>query len=247
MIERVAELLSRCQTASTNLPPTQLYNEGWMLRLALDWFERNRTAKHPFAFCDGARWYSEALLQPAFLPESRGDSKAESFTHADGIVGHFSVRPGERAEATLEADATQLVIIEAKLGSGLSSGVKNAPGFDQAARNVACMANMLYRAGRKPNALTQLGFYVVAPLQQIEANVFGNLVSKDSIRRKVAARAATYAGTRDAWFREAFEPLLDRVALGVISWESVVHQVQSEEYAAFYKKCIAFNPLRGAV
>ena len=95
------------------------------------------------------------LLQPAFLPESRGDAKAESFTHADRIVGHFLVHPGERVEATLKAAATQLVIAEAKLGSGLSSGVRNAPGFDQAARNVACMANMLYRVGRKPNALTQ--------------------------------------------------------------------------------------------
>jgi|SRR5579859_1481181 len=68
------------------MPPTQLFNEGWMLRLVLDWFDRNREIHHPLSFTPDARWYSEALLTSRFLPQSRPDSRAESFTHADAIM-----------------------------------------------------------------------------------------------------------------------------------------------------------------
>jgi hypothetical protein len=53
MSQRVADLLLRCGTETAVLPPTELYNEGWLLRLTLDWFERNRSVTHPFAFDPG--------------------------------------------------------------------------------------------------------------------------------------------------------------------------------------------------
>lgn len=108
MIERIAELLSRCGTKQAVLPPTELYNEGWMLRLVLDWFDRNRTSDHPLALLAKARWYSEALLASQFLPECRIDDRAESFTHADGVIGHFEITPGERQLrcATLPASSS---------------------------------------------------------------------------------------------------------------------------------------------
>jgi hypothetical protein len=248
MIEQVSRLLSQCSSDSAVLAPTELYNEGWMLRLVLDWFDRNRSVPHELAFLAGARWYSEALLAPAFLPEVRGDKRAESFTHADGVVGHFSIRPGERAEATLLPNARQLLVLEAKLGSSLSAGVKNASNYDQAARNVACMANMLAKKQISPKSLERLGFYVVAPSGQINAGVFGELVTKPSIRTKVAARVAQYGGTRDTWFHEAFEPLLESVDLGVLSWESILERVVASEPKSalqeFYALCLRFNPQR---
>ena len=76
------------------------------------------------------------------------------------------------AEANLLPNAKQLVVIEAKLGSGLSGGVKNAPNFDQAARNVACMANMLHRRNLAPTSFDRLGFHVVAPKRQVDGGVF---------------------------------------------------------------------------
>ncbi len=248
MIERVSQLLGQCGSDSAVLAPTGLYNEGWMLRLLLDCFDRNRTVSHELAFLPGARWYSEALLAPAFLPEVRGDTRGESYTHADGLVGHFSIRPGERAEATVLPNARQLVIIEAKLGSALSSGVKNAPGFDQAARNVACMANMLAKERVNPASLERLAFYVVAPSSQISLGVFGDLVTKPSIHNKVAARVGQYGGTRDKWFREAFEPLLENVDIGMLSWEGILERVTSHEtdnaLREFYSLCLRFNPQR---
>ncbi len=91
-------------------------------------------------------WFFEALLASQFLPERRGDERAECFTHADGLIGHFEVRATERSEAVIHPNAEQFVVIEAKLGNPLSKGVKNAPNFDQAARNVACIAELLLRA-----------------------------------------------------------------------------------------------------
>jgi hypothetical protein len=250
MIERVSALLAQCGSSSAVLPPTELYNEGWMLRLVLDWFDRNRGVPHEFSFLPEARWYSEALLAPPFLPESRGDSRAESFTHADGVVGHFAIQPGVRGEATLSASARQLVVVEAKLGSALSAGVKNSADYDQAARNVACMASMLAEKQISPKSLERLGFYVVAPRRQIEAGVFGELVTKSSIRAKVQARVAQYSGARDEWFGRHFEPLLEHLDLSLLSWESILERIQPEEsraaLSAFYSRCLEFNPQRVA-
>ena len=248
MIEQVVKLLKKCSSDSSVMPPTVLYNEGWMLRLVLDWFDRNRVTSHTFAFIPGARWYSEALLAPAFLPESREDKRAEKFTHADGIIGHFNIQPGERGEATALSDTRQLIVIEAKLGSALSSGVKNARNFDQAARNVACMANMLALAQVSAQSLDRLGFYVIAPRNQIDSGVFGDLVSKPSIRKKVAERVAQYNGARDDWFAKAFEPFIENVDLGVLSWESVLEHIYAEDptnrILEFYSLCLRYSPQR---
>ncbi len=246
MLKRIAELLARCGSDSSVLPPTELYNEGWLLRLVLDWFDRNRTFSHQLSFLAGARWYSEALLPSRFLPQRRGDERAESFTHADGVVGHFSIAPGERGDANLLPQPKQFVVTEAKLGSTLSAGTKNAPEYDQAARNVACMAHML--AGVDLTKVERLGFYVIAPDCQIKAGVFGNLVSKESISRKVAVRAAQYGGQWDAWLAGTFEPVLERIDLSVLSWESILGVLPNDEEAAgireFYSLCRRFNPGR---
>jgi hypothetical protein len=129
-------------------PPTLLYNEGWFLRLVLDWFSRHDVQGHPLSFGAGARWFSEALLPSAFLARHRGDRLAESWTHADGVVGHFLIGEGGKALLRLAPEAGQLLVLEAKLFRGLSPGVTKARYYDQAARTVACMAEVLRRAER---------------------------------------------------------------------------------------------------
>jgi hypothetical protein len=102
-----SDILSRCGSDSSVLPPTELFNGGWMLRLVLDWFDRDRQLEHALSFAPDARWYSEALLPSRFLPESRPDPRAESFTHADGVIGHLTVASGDRGDARLLPDAMQ--------------------------------------------------------------------------------------------------------------------------------------------
>lgn len=109
-------------------PATDLSNEGWMLRLILDWFHRNRQLKDGFGFNNKeATWYSEALWPSAFPARSQGDKLAESRTHADGVIGHLTIEEGTTAGLVLKKKAFPFVVIEAKMFSALSKGVKNAP------------------------------------------------------------------------------------------------------------------------
>lgn len=99
MLASLTHILATCGTSDARLPPTELFNEGWMLRLVLDWMSRHPGTPHPLSFCPGASWYSEALLPSRFLPRFRRDTRAEGYTHADGLVGQFS---GDRKKAVEE-------------------------------------------------------------------------------------------------------------------------------------------------
>lgn len=79
--ERVAQLLMRCGHGDSVRPQTALFNEGWMLRLVLDWAAHHPSAVRELTFDEGSRWYSEALLTSRFRPRQRGDTAGEGFTH----------------------------------------------------------------------------------------------------------------------------------------------------------------------
>ena len=91
IVRQIARMLELCSTDQNVFPPTDLYNEGWMLRLLLDWHSRNPNAATPIPFPANSIWYSEALLPSAFLARYRGDELAESWTHADGVIGNFVI------------------------------------------------------------------------------------------------------------------------------------------------------------
>ena len=86
MIKRISKILKLADSENTVMPPTVLYNEGWMLRIVLDWFSQQVSNKHPLSFSKDARWYTEILLPSPFLPRYRKDRLAESYTHADGAI-----------------------------------------------------------------------------------------------------------------------------------------------------------------
>ena len=220
-----------------------------MLRLVLDWFDRHRGIDHPLAFAPGARWYCEAALPSRFFPRARGDPRAESYTHADGIIGHFFIAAGDRGYATLLPDARQFVVIEAKLGSRLSTATKHAPAYDQATRYVACIAHTLGLAGIDPAAMDRLAFYVLAPDRQIQSGVYADLVTKRSIESKVRERASQYKGEQDAWIETTFLQTLARITLGFLSWEVILAALpqtpETKLMTEFYAQCLRFNPLRG--
>jgi len=248
IFKRIETLLKDCGSGQSVMPPTQLYSEGWMLRLTLDWFTSIAIEgkKHPLAVPPGSQWYSEALLPSAFLPEWRGDSRAESWTHADGVIGHFSIGDGAKGNLTLNPDATHFVVLEAKMFSKLSSGVSHAAYFNQAARNVACIAEVLKRAERQAHAFEALGFYVLAPSSQIEQGVFDKDLDKDSLHATVKQRVEGYEGKRDRWFSECFLPVLERLEVKAVSWEELIIYLLASDPAAdqlqyFYERCLEFN------
>ena len=155
------------------------------------------------------------------------DKLAETWTNADGIVGHFNVGGKSKGGLTLRDCATQLVVVEAKMSSKLSSGTKNAPGYNQAARTVACIAETLKHADIEPLQMERLAFFVAAPLEQIDSGVFGDIVTKESIGKRVQDRVDGYRGERNEWFDRWFVPTLEAIGLGVLSWEAVLEGLDS--------------------
>ena len=251
MFNRIMRMLQSCDTDHGILPPSEVYNEGWMLRLILDWFSKQPPADHQLSFEKGARWYSEILLPSQFLPRFQTDPLAESHTQADGVIGHFAIGRSGKSDIDLHVDAKQFVVIEAKIFSNLSKGIKNFKSYDQAARTTACMAETLSIKQRQINDIASLGFYVIAPDKQLKFEpTFQTFLQKDSIRIKVQKRIKAYAAsadaeTKDTWFKKWFLPTLERIDIQNMSWEEILtyigsnDKVNGDALSGFYEKCLA--------
>ena len=188
-------------------------------------------------------------MRTRFLARSRGDKLAEGWTNSDGVIGHITVgSETSKANVGIQEEATQLLIIEAKVFSKLSSGVANAKYFDQAARSVACLAELIRDSGSKAEGFDSLGFFVLAPDCQIKAGVFAGEANKDSILEKVQRRVREYGDSgMDSWLEEWFAPVLERVMVECISWEEIIEHIEladksfGEDLAEFYSLCLKFN------
>jgi hypothetical protein len=215
--------------------------------LVIDWFSTSGITNHPLSFPNDGHWYSEARLPSAFLHRFKGDPLAESHTNADGVIGHFVIGSKGKTDLELTPEATHFAILEAKLYSGLSKGVKNVKYYDQAARNVACMAEILSRADCKSNAFSKLGFYVLAPKDQIKSRTFTSHLDKQSIKDKVNRRISSYDGERDDWFKDWFTPTLEVIDIESISWETILERLSKDgskigdSLKEYYSQCLTFN------
>jgi hypothetical protein len=219
----------------------------------LDWFSRQPASDHQLSFENGTRWYSELLLPSQFLPRYQRDPQAEAYTHADGVIGHFSVGSSGKGDIDLDSDAKQLVVVEAKIFSKLSKGIKNFENYDQAARITACMAETLYLRQGQISDISRLGFYVVAPENQLKFEpTFQTFLEKDSIRIKVQKRIKAYSDPADAeaknrWFKTWFLPTLECIDIQCITWEKIISYINAndrhngEALSEFYENCLALT------
>ena len=101
MLQSISRILNTVGQADSPLKATELFNEGWMLRLVLDHLQTEECPQHPFSFRAGAKWFSEGLLPSPFLAEFRGDLRAEGWTNADGVVGHFAISQYAKGDLSL--------------------------------------------------------------------------------------------------------------------------------------------------
>ena len=253
-LQSILQMLRSADDPGARLfPPTELYSEGWMLRLLL-WHGARGADCLPVRAAEGSGWYSEARLDSPFLKCPGGESNhlAEGQTHADGVLGHFAFRGNTEAGLVVPSDARQLVVFEAKMMSRLSRGTTRAPDYDQAARNVACMAWTLRQAGLHADDLDSLGFFVVAPAELIEReSSFRAWVSQESIARKVEARVEDYKldpERHDAlkdWLLESFHPLLGKLELECVAWEDLLERISTSpdhtQLSEFYQRCLRYN------
>ena len=243
----LSNLINSFDPENPNFRPTELYNESWLVKLVLREASNLSDSEFPIGFLPESSWFSEALLPSAFGARYQGDPLSESRTNADGVVGHIAI--GRQAKADLELDevVTQFTVVEAKVGSPLSAGTSNAKYFDQAARNVACMAEVVARSGASLLDITRLDFVVLAPQSSIEKGTFAEEMSPISIRSKVERRVAEYEGQRDEWYEETFTPTMDHIKLHSLSWEESIDWIGkrapdvADDLSKFYGLCLNFS------
>jgi hypothetical protein len=246
----IAELIKIYQDSLTNtgrpastFAPTELFNEGWLLRAVLrEW----KTGAHasPFRFLPfprGARIYSEGQLYTPFGARFRGDKQAEAHTHADGIAGHFSI-PDTKSGIVLDGSFSYFAVFEAKLSSPLAAGTSNAPTYDQVARTVGCMTNMILQAGRSDGYAGH--FVVLYPRSNLHINP--SRYTKEAISDQIADRIASYegvAGWRQATshFAQHWQHVLDRLDISFVTWEDILSEIANDDLRYFYGLCLQFN------
>src|SRR5689334_17825642 len=114
LLRRVGRMMTTVSGDAACLPATTLHNEGWLLRLVLDvaagLIAADEGLPLPFALDRTARWFSEPLLDSAFLSQFRGDPLAENYTHADAVIGQFAFRADTKIGLRLEPEATHFVV-----------------------------------------------------------------------------------------------------------------------------------------
>ena len=243
----ISELISSFDPANPNFRPTEIYNENWLVKIVMQLASFINDTDYVLGFLPNSTWYSEGLLSTAFKPRYRGDPFGESRTHADCVIGHIRIGYKAKADLELAENAQQFTVVEAKLGSPLSPGVKNAKYFDQAARNVACMAEVMVRADTHPASIKRLDFIVLAPQKSIAKGTFAAEMTKACIREKVKRRVKAYEGQLDSWYKHHFEPTLDKIRLHSLSWDSALEWISGYKSAVadqlnkYYAQCLRFK------
>ena len=246
-MELILDLFTSYDPDSANFRPTEIYNESWLIKIVLSLASSIPPDDYLLSFLPGSDWYSEALLPTVFKARFKGDPLAESRTNADGVIGHFSIGKKAKVDFDLLENAKQFSVVEAKIGSPLAKGTTRAPYFDQAARNVACMAESMAQADIAPEAFDRLDFIVLAPERSIKKCTFKDEMTKDSIQIKTEQRATAYQGEKQAWYQDRFLPTMDRIQLHTLSWEQTIDWLSEykpevrDQLLDFYSKCLEYN------
>lgn len=240
MIDTIVQILSRCSRTDTNICPTILYNEGWMTRLLVEVSIEVQLKLPHLNFGDIRHWYSEGLLSSPFLARTRKDTLAEGYTHADISLGNFRVDSANRGDISIEGTDGIFGVIEAKMGSPLSSGTKNAPDYDQASRNLACIAFNTLSTDHS------IFFGVAAPHKKIEEYGFQDQINVSRLIDKISGRFDMYDS--DSNVNALKEHVLERARTCIcftLSYESWLDALKDHEaYPSLYefmKQCYKFN------
>jgi hypothetical protein len=163
------------------------------------------------------------------------------------VIGHFEIGKHGNGDVSLLPGATHLVVIEAKMFGRLSPGVTHARYYNQAARSVACIADVLQENKIRPGDFRLLGFCLIAPQSRIDEGIFTHNMSRDSIEGIVKKRVYEYGGTKDGWYHDWFLPTIRVITIKTISWEQVIEEIRGmdaksgKELEAFYHLCLTYN------
>ena len=182
----VEDLSECCSTeAGCEIPPiakSEVFNETWMLRLTLALlhdYEGNFNIENKknnilkgIQKAVRKRWVSEGGLHPAF--------KREGPTWADAVIGDIDLGHKMKREIIVDTtnivdvtdeELTGIIVIEAKIGSKLKKGITHDDNYNQAARNIACLAKLVRDQPQSKIrvSISNCGFVVLGPKEKVRA------------------------------------------------------------------------------
>ena len=250
--------------------PTLIYNEGWMMRIIIDQYKRNeyKSNLQYIKLFEGSniknanpRIFSEAQLLPQFY----GEPKNETHTSVDGIMGDFNFRTGTRSGIEMKEVVNKLVVIEAKMASGLDEGITNTgkKDYNQAARTVACMINEIINANGNININNLKMNYVVwypEGNKKIKRQLRDNYLTQEHMVNTIQKRITDYDdehmkkhgknGVSEDFIKN-WENILNKIEIDSNTWEEILDDMESNkrdryygdlcQVKEFYSNCLVYN------
>ncbi len=251
-----------------NIQPTKLlYNEGWMLRFVLKWFDEHREIKHDMINIEaGSRLFFEAALPTKFSELSERelgekDKLWEPYTTADGVYGNFKFDNDDNngyGNLELLENCKQFVVVEAKMFSPFKKGVKNAKEYNQVARTIACMCNVVANSGQNIEDIDVSFFTIIPKGQEDKIASFKGFNRCDCIKNIIKDRYEQYSSRLDYndkknWYDNNFLPLCEKLfggkeSLKLLFWEDIIKFIKDndqtgygESLEKFYDECYKYN------
>ena len=225
-----------------HFPLTDIYNEGWMLRLVLSKLQDNEKLRKAFHCGKEINWFSEAELKSPFLH----GKKRETRTHADAVIGSFEFEEKTKTGVDLpkkREDFHCFYAIEAKMNSPLSKGVTADPNYNQAARYLGCLAYLAF--SNDIVDFDNMGLIICAPKGHKSIN---EMSIQDSYKHLENRIRDYYKANKDnnvetekflSWWEKSKDRFCDKIKIEVLRWEQLV--VDDAELTLFYNKCKQYN------
>jgi hypothetical protein len=247
-IMKVFESINSKNGKKSNLLPTELYNESWMLRLILHWFNKDenrgkRFKDIPISMNCTSSWFSEGRLGTVF-PD-------EKYTRADGTYGDIIIGDNGYSDVKLVTGCSQFVITEAKMFSTFSHKITKYSNYNQAARNIVCMCHIVEKSKQE---IDDIAFYTLLPQSQIDGELtFKDFTNEVHIKKTVTERIEKYKNDNQnyenllKWYKNVFIPFFTEIKIELISWEKIIEVIFSNDLdygkmlKDYYNKCIIYN------
>ena len=219
-------------------PLTDIYNEGWLLRLAL-----SKGLVQKQLHCEQSeKWFSEAQLKSPFLHGKLRETR----THADAVIGSY--RFEDKTATGVEIDKENFSFfyaIEAKIYAPLSKGISSCKDYNQAVRYIGCIAKMACDVDLSDEDFGKLGLFVITPEKQ--RNKIKDYLSKESIRNLLTQRITEYKRFPENqteeftkwknWWIDCNDVFLQNISIEPIDWENII----DDDLSVFYQKCLDYN------